>query len=160
MSSTLKTAVGVTNRQGVVVVHDITPVVGEFSPKLLCYLTGIREVYITMVDSLDAMDLVECLPYLRNMETLVINRCANLHDSHVVKIAEKNEALKYIDVSKSVRLSFETVHYILGSLKDIQYLAFDPKYPDLVSEWKRILSIFRFKNVVFGGEIAKYATVD
>ena len=160
MSSNLKTAVGVRNSEGIVVVHDITPVVGDFNPKLLCYLTGIKEVYIAMAHCIEWIDLVECLPFLQNMETLVIHGCSNLHDSHVVKIAENNQELKYLDVSQSVGLSFETVHYILGSVKNLNYFAFDPKYPELVNDWKMLLRIFRYKPVDFGGEIAKFTKND
>ena len=155
MSSTLKTAIGVKNEQGITITHDITTIVGEFSPTLMCYLTGVREVYITKAQSIDPMNLVECLPFLQSMYCLIIYNCTQFHESHVLRAVENNKLLKYLDVSKSTKLSFEAAHYILGTLKDLWYFAFDPKYPELVNEWRHLLRTFRYRDVKFGGEICK-----
>ena len=153
MTSTLKTALGIRNEEGTTVIHDITSVVGQFNPKMLCYLTGIREVYMTMANTVDALDFVECLPFLPRLHCVIIHKCTQFHESHIVKVAENNKMIKYLDVTKSTKLSFEAVHYILGTLNELFYFAFDPKYAELGKEWRNIIRIFRYKNIQFGGEI-------
>ena len=90
----------------------------------------------------------------------MIDNCPNFHESHVVKISENNPSLQYLEVYDSTKLSFEVVHFILGSMANLRFLAFDPKYPEMVDEWRRILRIFRFKNIQFGGEIVKLLKED
>ena len=141
------------NEEGVVVVHDLTSVVGEFNPKMMCYLNGIREVHMSMAGGVDAMDFVECLAFLQSLSCLIIDKCIQFNQSHVLRAVENNTMIKYLDVASSTTLSFEAAHYIMGSLKDLFYFAFDPKYPEMVTEWRNLIRIFRYKNVKFGGKI-------
>ena len=152
MSSSTKTRVGIT-KQGTIVNHDITPVVGEFDPSLLCYLDGIEEVYMTKVCNVSPIDFVEILPSLSNLKVIVLDGCSQFHESHIVKICENNVSLQHIDVRNGTGLSFETVHYILGCLNDIFYLGFDPKHVDRVKDWQKMMRIFQYKNVEYGGRI-------
>ena len=155
MHSTLRTRVAVRQSQLNIVNHDLTPVIGQFNPNLLCYLTGLKQVFLMRTNEVEAMPLVEALPFLRNLQVLVLDKCANFHESHVVKIAENNPSLQYLEVYEGTKLSFEVVHFILGSMHNLRFFAFDPKYPEMVDEWRRILRIFQYKGTQFGGDIVK-----
>ena len=155
MSSSLKTAVTVAHPDGYRVQHDITPVIGHFQPTLMCYLTGVQQISMKGITAtqLEAVDVVDTLPFLRDLYSLVLQQCPLFHESHIIRMVENNKMLQYLDVTDSTTLSFEAVHYILGSLKDLEYFAFDPKYPQRVDEWKTMLRIFDFKQIEYGGKV-------
>ena len=149
----MKTAVGIQYNTTKVIRHDITPVIGNFNSNLICYLPGLEEVSLKDVPTVDPMQFVESLPWLKNLNVLLIENCYQFHESHFSKVAENNPSLKYLDVSNSAPVSFSTVHFIMGTLKKLVFFGFEPKFPNRVDEWKQILRIFQYREIEFTSKV-------
>ena len=133
--------------------HDITPVIGDFNPTVLCYMNGMEELDISFCCGITPQLLVDCLPFSKNLKFLLMKQCDQFHEAHMFKIASNIPYLYYIDISGSVELTFAAAHYIIGSLKELTYFAFDPKYPERRNEWKQLKNTFRARNLEYGGKV-------
>ena len=155
MNTDTTTTVAILDQLGQIERHDITPVIGEFNPNLFCYLDDIQEVSMKKATAFNANDFVEALSFIKNLKLLAIDGCTQFHEYHIGKIIESNVNIQHIEISNCTKLSFESVHFLLGTLKNLNFLSFDPKHPQMKRQWKELLTIFRNRNVKFAGNIAK-----
>ena len=135
--------------------ENFTDQLGQFSPTVLIYFSGLRELDVSGCTQIDSNLFTDCIVACVNLLKLVMVRCIQFTQYQVLKFVRNLPELKYFDVSKGPEFTYTNGYVMLCSLKNLEMVDFEPKNISIeIADWKALFRMFA--KVHFGLSITRY----